>query len=235
MGGVPCAAKIILCSPPVANRVQNTMAQAVRERIPELATLKTLGFTDRGVLGLVVEFLGDLSAFYLDVCKDWLYNDAENSPRRRSSLATIDTVLRATASVMAPLMPFTTEDVWDHLPKRDGDPASVHLTGWPSVETPADSAALLDGDRRVLLQVVGDGLDDDMRRRPVGDRGDDAGTRTEIAPAREGDFGEAATYVGDWHQTYEREHQAIFGPIAGLYTLVRRLSSGIIHTVGALG
>ncbi|MBI2255655.1 MAG: phosphoenolpyruvate carboxylase [Proteobacteria bacterium] len=51
----------------------------------------------------------------------------------------------------------------------------------------------------------------------------------------EGDFGEAATYVGDWHQTYEREHQAIFSPIAGLYTLVRRLSSGIIHTVGALG
>lgn len=51
----------------------------------------------------------------------------------------------------------------------------------------------------------------------------------------EGDFGEAATYVGDWSQTYEREHQAIFGPIAGLYTLVRRLSSGIIHTVGALG
>ncbi len=31
----------------------NTMAQAVRERIPELATLKTLGFSDRSVLGLV--------------------------------------------------------------------------------------------------------------------------------------------------------------------------------------
>ncbi len=31
----------------------NTMAQAVRERIPELATLKTLGFTDRSVLALV--------------------------------------------------------------------------------------------------------------------------------------------------------------------------------------
>lgn len=51
----------------------------------------------------------------------------------------------------------------------------------------------------------------------------------------EGDFGEVATYVGDWHQTYEREHQGIFQPIAGLYTLARRLSSGIIHTVGALG
>jgi len=32
----------------------NTMAQAVRERIPELAILKTLGFSDRAVLGLVI-------------------------------------------------------------------------------------------------------------------------------------------------------------------------------------
>ncbi|MET0327491.1 MAG: ABC transporter permease [Luteimonas sp.] len=32
----------------------NTMAQAVRERVPELATLKTLGFTDGTVLGLVM-------------------------------------------------------------------------------------------------------------------------------------------------------------------------------------
>lgn len=32
----------------------NTMAQAVRERIPELATLKTLGFTDATVLTLVL-------------------------------------------------------------------------------------------------------------------------------------------------------------------------------------
>jgi putative ABC transport system permease protein len=32
----------------------NTMAQAVRERIPELAVLKTIGFGDRSVLGLVL-------------------------------------------------------------------------------------------------------------------------------------------------------------------------------------
>jgi putative ABC transport system permease protein len=34
--------------------VGNTMAQSVRERIPELAVLKTLGFTDGAVLGLVL-------------------------------------------------------------------------------------------------------------------------------------------------------------------------------------
>jgi putative ABC transport system permease protein len=32
----------------------NTMSQSVRERIPELAVLKTLGFTDRSVLGIVL-------------------------------------------------------------------------------------------------------------------------------------------------------------------------------------
>ena len=32
----------------------NTMAQAVRERIPELAILKTIGFSNRSVLGLVL-------------------------------------------------------------------------------------------------------------------------------------------------------------------------------------
>jgi phosphoenolpyruvate carboxylase len=51
----------------------------------------------------------------------------------------------------------------------------------------------------------------------------------------DGDFGEVATYVGDWTQTYEREHARIFQPIAGLYTLVRRISSGVTHTMGAIG
>jgi putative ABC transport system permease protein len=32
----------------------NTMSQSVRERIPELAVLKTLGFSDRSVLGIVL-------------------------------------------------------------------------------------------------------------------------------------------------------------------------------------
>jgi phosphoenolpyruvate carboxylase len=51
----------------------------------------------------------------------------------------------------------------------------------------------------------------------------------------EGDFGETATYVGDWTQTYEREHAKIFQPIAGLYTLILRVSSGVTHTIGAMG
>jgi putative ABC transport system permease protein len=43
--------------------VGNTMAQSVRERIPELAVLKTLGFSDGSVLGLVLA-----EAFALCLC-----------------------------------------------------------------------------------------------------------------------------------------------------------------------
>jgi isoleucyl-tRNA synthetase len=89
-----------------------------------------------------VEFLGDLSATYLDGIKDWMYNDPAESPRRRSTLAAVDTIVRAMAAVLAPILPFTAEDVWDHLPKRDGDVKSVHLSRWPSVVRPRDAEAL---------------------------------------------------------------------------------------------
>jgi putative ABC transport system permease protein len=51
----------------------NTMAQAVRERIPELAVMKTIGFTDTGVLVLVLSeamlmcFIGGMSGMLLAV------------------------------------------------------------------------------------------------------------------------------------------------------------------------
>jgi len=43
--------------------VGNTMAQSVRERVPELAVLKTLGFTDGAVLGFVLAEAGALCLF----------------------------------------------------------------------------------------------------------------------------------------------------------------------------
>jgi phosphoenolpyruvate carboxylase len=50
-----------------------------------------------------------------------------------------------------------------------------------------------------------------------------------------GDFGEPATYASDANQSYELEHLRIFQPMAGLHELIRRVSAGVIHTIGALG
>jgi phosphoenolpyruvate carboxylase len=49
------------------------------------------------------------------------------------------------------------------------------------------------------------------------------------------DFGEPATYVSDASQTYQRENDQIFTPILALYDLIPRISTAIIHHIGALG
>jgi hypothetical protein len=49
------------------------------------------------------------------------------------------------------------------------------------------------------------------------------------------DFGETATYRTAGGQSYLHEHQTIFRPIAHDYELIRRISSGAIYHVGAVG
>ena len=49
------------------------------------------------------------------------------------------------------------------------------------------------------------------------------------------DFGEPATYRSAGGQSYLAEHQTIFRPIGRDYELIRRISSGVIYHVGAVG
>ena len=56
-----------------------------------------------------------------------------------------------------------------------------------------------------------------------------------VEPVDLGDFGEPATYLSDANQSYEQEHERIFQPLARLYDLVRRVSAGVSHSIGALG
>ena len=73
----------------------------------------------------------DLSAFYFDVLKDRLYTFAPCNPARRSAQTAVEKIARALASLLAPLSVFTAEEVWKYMPRRAGDPASVHMTRFP--------------------------------------------------------------------------------------------------------
>jgi len=84
----------------------------------------------------------DLSAFYLDVIKDRLYCDAADGASRRSAQTVVYLVGRALAMLAAPMLCFTAEDVWRHLPRRPGDPDSVHLALLPE-GAPLDEAGPL--------------------------------------------------------------------------------------------
>ncbi len=81
----------------------------------------------------------DLSALYGDVTKDRLYSDAEDSPRRRAAQVVMYEALRALVTMMAPILSFTAEDIWQYMPKLAGDPESVHIASFPEVRPPVDA------------------------------------------------------------------------------------------------
>jgi isoleucyl-tRNA synthetase len=70
----------------------------------------------------------DLSSLYLDVLKDRLYVLGEDSDSRRAAQATLFTVTDTLARLLAPILPFTSEEVWENLHLEASVEASVHLT-----------------------------------------------------------------------------------------------------------
>ncbi len=90
---------------------------------------------------LLVDFVTvDVSATYGDVTKDRLYSDAVDSPGRRAAQLVQYECLRAIATLSAPILCFTAEDIWTHMPKRAGDPDSVHIATFPAAPAHADAA-----------------------------------------------------------------------------------------------
>ena len=76
----------------------------------------------------------DLGAFYLDVLKDRLYTSSATSTARRSAQTALNTILDTMVRLMAPILVFTAEEIWAHMPNTDdAKPASVHLTQLPEV------------------------------------------------------------------------------------------------------
>ncbi|MBN2361968.1 MAG: class I tRNA ligase family protein, partial [Deltaproteobacteria bacterium] len=76
----------------------------------------------------------DLSAFYFDLLKDWLYCDPADAPRRRSAQTALYRLCRGFLSLLAPVLSFTAEEAHDFLPDDGDKPKSVHLTRLPEVE-----------------------------------------------------------------------------------------------------
>ncbi len=97
----------------------------------------------------------DLSAFYLDVLKDRLYTSGAASKERRSAQSAIYHVLDALVRLMAPIMSFTAEEIWDFLPARQRKEDSIHLARFPAAN-PEHVDAALDEAWKKMLAVRGE-------------------------------------------------------------------------------
>jgi isoleucyl-tRNA synthetase len=144
----------------------------VLHRLAELDVRVRAGYAAydfQGVYQALFQFATvDLSAFYFDVRKDALYCDRADDPRRRASRTVLDALFARLVTWLAPMLPFTMEEVW--LQRRPGDESSVHLEDFP--ETPAARldpalAAKWEHVRRVRRVVTG-ALEVERREKRIG-------------------------------------------------------------------
>ncbi len=76
----------------------------------------------------------DLSAFYFDVLKDRLYTKAPRNKSRRSAQTAVWKISSALVRLAAPILVFTSEEIWKFLPKSPGEPESVHMALFPEIQ-----------------------------------------------------------------------------------------------------
>ena len=74
----------------------------------------------------------DMSNFYLDIIKDRLYCEKEDSELRRSAQTAMYRILSAVARLAAPIISFTAEEIWQFMPHTSSDDKeSVFLNQMP--------------------------------------------------------------------------------------------------------
>ncbi len=74
----------------------------------------------------------EMSNFYLDIIKDRLYVEPAASATRRAAQTTIYLILNAMTKLLAPILAFTTEEIWRYMPhRRDEDVESVLFNAMP--------------------------------------------------------------------------------------------------------
>ena len=101
----------------------------------------------------------DLSSFYLDVLKDRMYTFAPTSHARRSAQTVLWQITEALVRLVAPILSFTADEVWEYLPAVEGREASVHLALFPKPEEifserPGEAARGVETDLRVRDEAL---------------------------------------------------------------------------------
>jgi isoleucyl-tRNA synthetase len=77
----------------------------------------------------------DLSAFYLDILKDRLYTSPPKSAGRKSAQTVMYLLMDSLVRLMAPLLPFTADEIWKHMPGYKDKASSIHLALLPAVNS----------------------------------------------------------------------------------------------------
>ena len=102
------------------------------------------GFDAAGAARTLSGFIDDLSTWYLRLSRR-RFSRSAGGPERAGAFATLHAALVTTSRLLAPMLPFLAESMYDNLAAgASGSPDSVHLTTWPTVQLAADRDAALE-------------------------------------------------------------------------------------------
>ncbi len=109
----------------------------------------------------------DLSAFFFDIRKDCLYCDAPSDPKRRAYRTVLDVLFHALVRYAAPVLVFTSEEVWT---TRFPDRGSVHLEALREIPAEWRDAALAERYEglRALRTTVTEAIEPLRRDKVIG-------------------------------------------------------------------
>ncbi|MEX0618396.1 MAG: isoleucine--tRNA ligase [Pseudohongiellaceae bacterium] len=94
----------------------------------------------------------ELGGFYLDVIKDRQYTSKSDSVARRSAQTALYHIVEMLAKLVAPVLSFTADEIWQHIPGKRSD--SVFLSGFDEgIEPLPESAEFTDDFWRRVMEV----------------------------------------------------------------------------------
>jgi len=112
-------------------------------RLEQLKTTVRCAFESydfQGAFHAILNFVVvDLSSLYIDTARDRLYCSGAESRERRSVQTALHTLLDSLVRMLAPLIPFTADEVYLRMPGRTAD--SVHLLTLPEAQPQLTDAA----------------------------------------------------------------------------------------------
>ena len=73
----------------------------------------------------------EMSSFYFDILKDRLYTFSKKSLERRAAQTVLHRINSVLVRLLAPILVYTTEEVWAETKHDNGNTSGVHLSDWP--------------------------------------------------------------------------------------------------------
>ncbi|HET7852922.1 MAG TPA: valine--tRNA ligase [Candidatus Methylomirabilis sp.] len=119
--------------PPPADLVDRWIVSRLQEVIASVTqALETFRFSD--AVSHLYQFLWhEYCDWYLEFVKVRLTTDGDQAAARTGRLL-LAHVLEVSLRLLHPIMPFITEEIWQHLPHPPGAPSSVMIAPWPLAE-----------------------------------------------------------------------------------------------------